>query len=102
MNKYWLLKSNGDRNQKIYKHQEVHHVNLVKDNIPGYHIALDASLREVTMPEDTMCILYNTQINESEQCKKIMEDYLWAQEHGTVDPSYAYLRGPVEKRVSMR
>ena len=102
MNKCWLLKFKGDRNQKIYKHQEVHHVNLVKDNIPGYHIALDALLLEVTMPEDTMCILYNTQNNESEQCKKIMGDYLWAQEHETVDPSYAYLRGQVEKHVSIR
>ena len=63
----------------------MYNANLVKDNILGYHIALDALLLEVTMPEYTMCILYTTQINENEQCRKIMEDYLWAQEHRTVD-----------------
>ena len=99
----WLLKERfkGDRNQKIYKQQEVHHLKLVKDNTPGYHAALDALLLEVTMPEETMCLLYTTQINESEQCKTIMEDYLWGQEEGTVVPSYAYLRGQVEKHLSI-
>ena len=94
----WLLKErfNGDRNQEIYKQQEVDHLKLVKDNLPAYHTALDALLLDVTMDEKTMCLLYTTQINESEQCKKIMEDYLWDQEEGTVEPSYKYLRGKVE------
>ena len=61
----------GDRNQEIYKQQEVHHLKLVKDNIPGYPTALDALLLEVTMPEDTMCSLYTTQI----QRKRTMQKY---------------------------
>lgn len=99
----WLLKERfkGDRNQEIYKQQEVHHLKLVKDNIPAYHKALDALLLEVTMPEDTMHLLYATQITEREQCKKIMEEYLYAPEKGTVEPSYAYLRGEVETHLSI-
>ena len=63
----WWLKERfkGDRNQDIYKQQDVHHLKIIKDNIPGYHTALDALLLEATMPEKTMCLLYTTQINES-------------------------------------
>ena len=99
----WVLKERfkGDRNQEIYKQQEVHHLRIVKDNIPAYHTALDAMLLEVTMPAGTMQFLYATQSTESEQCKKIMEDYLYAQEDGTVEPSYAFLRNEVETHLSI-
>lgn len=74
---------------------------LVKDKVPAYHIALDALLLDVKMPEPTMELLYITQIEQSEQCKKIMDDYRNPIKKGTLTPSYAYLRKEVEDHLNV-
>ena len=87
--------------QEIYKQQEVHKLMLVKDNVPAYHTALDALLLDVKMPEEPMELLYTTQIEQSEQCKRIMDDYHYAPQKGTVTLSYAYLRKEVEDHLEI-
>ena len=74
---------------------------LAKDIVPAYHTALDALLLGVTIPEKTKELLYTTQIEQSEDFKKIVDDCHYALQKGTVTPSYAYLRKEVEDHLEI-
>ena len=99
----WLLRERfkADRNQEIYKAQEVHVLKLIKDNIPAYLTALDGLLLDLTLPADTMELLFTAQIETSEQCKKTLEEYHYEIQKGNLEPSYAHLRKEGELHIEI-
>ena len=62
---------------------------------------MDGLLLDVTMPPDTMELLFARQMEMSEQCKNIMEEYRHAIQKGTLVSSYAHLRREVEDRIEI-
>lgn len=74
---------------------------LLKDNVSAYHTALDALLLDVKMPDPAMELFHKTQIEQSEQCKKNMDDHHYAIQKGTLTPSYAYLYKEVEDHLEI-
>lgn len=99
----WLPRERlkADRHQEIYKQQEVHHPVLLKDNAAAYLTALGALFLDVAMPPAAMELLFTKQIEQSEQCKKIMEEYHYAVQKGTLEPSYTCLRKEVGDHIEI-